>query len=281
MYKPHLSLFLIFASGYASAQAPAEAFECVLDPAKVVKVASPVRGIITKVHVGRGDKVSKGQVLAQMEASVEATSVDLLKLQASDTALIAVEKEQVELSKKSYERADSLRQNSAISEQQLDELRSEYHIQEKELAKAQMDQRVAKMELKRAKAVLALRTIKSPDDGTIIEKQLSGGEFVNENTHIVTLVKLNPLHVETFVPIEHFNAIIPGNTAIVRPAPPFEGELAATITVVDPVFDAASGTFGVRLELPNDDGRLPGGLRCQVSFGDTVSEVSPPVGSIN
>jgi hypothetical protein len=36
--------------------------------------------------------------------------------------------------------------------------------------------------------------------------------------------------------------------------------------VVDPVIDAASGTFGVRLELPNSDYRLPAGLRCKVRF---------------
>ena len=36
--------------------------------------------------------------------------------------------------------------------------------------------------------------------------------------------------------------------------------------MVDRVFDAASGTFGVRLDLPNSDGALPAGQRCIVSF---------------
>ena len=33
------------------------------------------------------------------------------------------------------------------------------------------------------------------------------------------------------------------------------------------MFDAASGTFGVQLDLPNDDGAISGGQRCQVTFG--------------
>ena len=37
--------------------------------------------------------------------------------------------------------------------------------------------------------------------------------------------------------------------------------------VVDRVMDAASGTFGVRLELPNRDLKLPAGLKCTVRFG--------------
>ena len=40
----------------------------------------------------------------------------------------------------------------------------------------------------------------------------------------------------------------------------------ATVTAVDPVVDAASNTFGVRLELPNLDRAVPGGIRCEVSF---------------
>jgi membrane fusion protein (multidrug efflux system) len=38
------------------------------------------------------------------------------------------------------------------------------------------------------------------------------------------------------------------------------------VTIVDQVFDAASGTIGIRLELPNSDYALPAGLKCQVRF---------------
>jgi multidrug efflux pump subunit AcrA (membrane-fusion protein) len=38
------------------------------------------------------------------------------------------------------------------------------------------------------------------------------------------------------------------------------------VTVVDPVVDAASGTIGIRLELPNPGHRLPAGTKCEVRF---------------
>ena len=44
-----------------------------------------------------------------------------------------------------------------------------------------------------------------------------------------------------------------GMSAMVKPEEPIKGEFPAKVTVVDKVVDAASGTFGVRLELPNPD----------------------------
>jgi hypothetical protein len=45
--------------------------------------------------------------------------------------------------------------------------------------------------------------------------------------------------------------------------------------VVDRVFDASSGTFGVRLELPNPNGAIPAGVRCKVEFAKVVKVARP------
>ena len=45
-----------------------------------------------------------------------------------------------------------------------------------------------------------------------------------------------------------------------------DGQYPAKVTIVDGVADAASGTFRVRLGLPNEDYALPSGLKCRVSF---------------
>ena len=44
----------------------------------------------------------------------------------------------------------------------------------------------------------------------------------------------------------------------------------ARVTVVDRVADAASSTFGVRLEIANPGNRIPGGLKCKLRLGDGV-----------
>jgi len=46
------------------------------------------------------------------------------------------------------------------------------------------------------------------------------------------------------------------------------------VTVVDHVLDAASGTFGVRLALPNPDFNLPAGIRCKVLFEMPLGETA-------
>jgi len=50
------------------------------------------------------------------------------------------------------------------------------------------------------------------------------------------------------------------------PEAPVGGAHEARVVIVDRLLDAASGTFGVRLELPNPDYGLYGGLHCRVRF---------------
>jgi len=45
-----------------------------------------------------------------------------------------------------------------------------------------------------------------------------------------------------------------------------QGRYPASVTVVDSIFDAASGMFGVRLEMKNRKASIPGGIRCRVEF---------------
>ena len=50
------------------------------------------------------------------------------------------------------------------------------------------------------------------------------------------------------------------------PEEPIGGTYEARVEVIDRLFDAASGTFGVHLSLSNDSYQLPAGLRCRVRF---------------
>jgi membrane fusion protein (multidrug efflux system) len=72
------------------------------------------------------------------------------------------------------------------------------------------------------------------------------------------------------LPVEQFGQIKMGMSATVVPQAPLNGQYTAIVTVVDRVVDAASGTFRVRLKLPNKDHVLPAGLRCTVEF--TIEE---------
>ena len=67
------------------------------------------------------------------------------------------------------------------------------------------------------------------------------------------------------LPQSAYGRITPGSQARVS----VEGQaqpLIASVKVVDRVIDAASGLFGVRLELPNPGQRIPSGARCTIEF---------------
>ena len=83
---------------------------------------------------------------------------------------------------------------------------------------------------------------------------------------MLKLAQLHPLHVEIIAPVELWGTILEGMEGEVIPEDPVGGVYYARVTIVDRVIDAASGTFGIRLELPNPDYVLPSGLKCRVRF---------------
>ena len=68
------------------------------------------------------------------------------------------------------------------------------------------------------------------------------------------------------VPISRLGNIHKGMKAVVQAQALVEGKFNARVVIVDQVIDAASGTVGVRLELPNPDYLIPAGLKCTVTF---------------
>jgi len=99
----------------------------------------------------------------------------------------------------------------------------------------------------------------------VVKRHFSPGEYVQEDP-IMLLAQIDPLRVEVVVPVELYGRVEVGMIAGVEWEIPTGGPHSATVTIVDPVIDAASGTIGIRLELPNPDYRLPAGTKCSVEF---------------
>ena len=255
------------ASSAATAQ---QAFHCVIDPALVVKVGSPVDGLLKAVHVRRGDIVERNQALAQIEPGVEAATVELNRARAKSTAEIKAQEARLKLARTLLARNVKLFERKVISEERLEERRAAVEISERELARITLQRRLAELELLRSQKILQRLTIRSPIDGVVTLKLLSAGEFVHPQAHIVVLAKLDPLHVEAFLPVALYKLITKGMSATVTPEQPIGGSYIAEVVVVDHVFDPASGTFGVRLALANPGNRLPGGQRCKLVFAGTA-----------
>lgn len=80
------------------------------------------------------------------------------------------------------------------------------------------------------------------------------------------LAKVDPLKVELIAPTEYFGLIERGMVAEIHPEQPANQMFEATVTIVDQLIDPASGSFTVRMELPNPEDRLVGGVNCMASF---------------
>jgi RND family efflux transporter MFP subunit len=257
---------LLAAAVAAPAGAAERRFDCVIDPSEMAKLGSPVAGILSKVLVQRGDAVTRDQKVAELDSSVEAASVAYNQVRANSTAKIDAQQQRVDLAKSRMGRADELIGRKLVTPDKYDELHADLGVAQQDLLAAQQEKQLAQLDLDRASAALNERTIRSPMDGIVTEKKLSAGEFINQDGYVIAVARLDPLHVETFLPVSTYGQVHVGTTANVHPDPPIGGSYKATVIVVDRVFDPSSSTYGVRLELPNPDHTLPGGQRCKVAF---------------
>lgn len=256
------------------AAAEDSSLDCVISPKSSIKLGSPEDGILTEVLVDRGAKVNKGDLIAKLDMEVERLTAEMARLQAQNDVEIRTGHAQVDFRQKEVARLDNLRSRDAVSEKLYDEADIERQLATLSLEANRTEKRMAEVEYERARARLDRRSIRSPVDGVVVDVTMSPGEYAHEQTPLMTIAEIDPLHIECFVPVLRYKTVKTGMLAEVKPEAPVGGIYKAKVTVVDPVFDAASRTFGVRLELPNPDYKLPAGLRCSVRFLNTDSAAS-------
>jgi RND family efflux transporter MFP subunit len=267
LWRPVAALLLL--ALHVPAPRPAFAqggFDCLIEPNAMVAVGFAVDGLVETVTVDRGDLVRAGQVLATLESSVERSAVALAIARSQIESQLKSSRVRLEFGQRRWVRTEELYRKDLVPLKELDEAETQKVLAEIGIVEAAENQRLAELELDRAKAALALRTIRSPFDGVVVERALHPGELVKQGP-VLKLAQLDPLRVEVIVPVAQLGKIGVGMRADVSPEAPVSGVYPAHVKVVDRVVDAASGTFGVRLELPNPDYRLPAGLKCKVRFG--------------
>jgi RND family efflux transporter MFP subunit len=247
--------------------APSE-YDCLIEARQALDIRSPVEGVIETLYVQRGASVKKGQALAALLSGPERAALDLARSRAANEGEIKAAEAKVEITRKKLERAEELVKKNFVSANARDEAEADYRLAVEQLRVAQENRRLAELEVKRAEEVLAQREIKSPVSGIVMEVLLRPGELTSSNQKdpIVKLLQIDPLNVELILPVHAYGRIRPGQRAWVMPEPPVGGKYAARVEVVDPAVDAASGTFGVRLTLPNPDRKIPAGLKCRARF---------------
>jgi RND family efflux transporter MFP subunit len=242
-----------------------ERFDCLIEPLLVIAVGSPVQGVIKSIDVARSDLVSKGQVLAQLNSSVEEASLQQARVRASMDGEIGARMADLQLAKHLLSRTNELYEKKMVSSQQLDEAKAEHEVARMAVRQAQERKSLSQQELQWAKEVVDRRTIVSPIDGVVVEPHAFPGEFVYDNP-IVKIAQIDPLRVEVLIPSDYYGELKPGMSARIYPELGDGKGFAAEVAIVDRMIDTGSSTFGTQLELPNPDHMIPSGQKCEIVF---------------
>jgi RND family efflux transporter MFP subunit len=236
-----------------------------IEPYRIVNIGSQQIGVLATVEIDRGDKVKVGQVVATLQSEVERAAMEAAKYRSEMESGVKARETSKDLAERKRVRLDQLYGEKLIPFSDMDDAETAKMLAETQLRDAQENKRLADFEYKQAVAVVQRTTIRSPVNGVVMERFHHPGERI-ENEPILKIAQMDPLNVEMILPTALYLNIRVGMRAQVTIDPPIGGRYIASVKVVDKVMDAASGTFGVRLELPNPDNRLPAGIKCKVVF---------------
>ena len=251
--------------------ASAQQHECLIEPFQTVEVGSPVSGLLDKVTVKRGDRVTKGQTVAALESRAEQAGVELARYKSELAGPSRSAESKIEFSKKKFLRRKDMAAEKHIPAQERDDAEADFRLAEAELQIAKENRQIAKIEFQQQSSLLNLRTIRSPFDGVVTDQLLYPGEIVETSgtkKTILKLAQLSPLRVRAILSMAWFGKIAIGAGAEVQPEAPVGGKYPARVTAIDRLVDAASGTFLVFLELPNPKLEIPAGIKCKAAFPD-------------
>jgi len=254
---------------FISLQASAAAFDCLIEPMQAIDVSSPVVGLLERVHVRRGDRVSKGQIVATLESRAEQAAAELARFKSRATGPTLSAEGKIEFSQRKFQRRAQMTTEKLMSAQDRDDAEAEFKLAEAELQIAKENRQIAAIEHQQQTSLLNLRTQRSPFDGVVVDQLLYPGDVVEptgSKKTILKLAQLDPLRVHVILPMAAFRKITQGMSAKVTLESPVGGTYSAKVKTVDKLIDAASGTFAVFLEMRNPDLTVPAGVKCKAEF---------------
>jgi len=253
-------------------------FPCLVKPKVIVAVGSPIPGLLTQLTVDQGDTVKEGQVLALLEASIEQTEVEVAKAKAEMEAAITSTQVKAEFSQRKASRARNLTTSSAIASNEFDEAETEQRVTEAAHREALENKFLAQRQLARAEAALALRTIRSPITGLVVERYVAPGELVKDKP-ILQIAQLDPLHVEVLAPLSWLGKVTTGtplsfSLTVGRPALGVTGSPVALGSGVTAVLRSSTKMSASSLPKPSCSLPCPPG---KPSFGAMPTSTREPM----
>jgi RND family efflux transporter MFP subunit len=259
------------------------------------KVSSEVAGIIRDVPVQLGTEVKPGDVLVRIEPRELQLALDraesaLRQTEAqlgidpsqdkhppADNQIASVQQALANRDDavNAHKRAEQLNQRGLLSKVDYDAAETRLKVSEANYQaaldnvrslKAQLQDRRAAFELAQKK--LADAVVRAPVAGAVAERLVQPGEFIRENTQVVTIVQITPLKLKTAIQERHAGVIRAGQVVKFTVEAFPDRAFAGRIAYVSPAVDQATRTFPVEALVDNGDRVLKPGF-----FAKGVAEV--------
>jgi RND family efflux transporter MFP subunit len=236
-------------------------------PNEDVKVSSLVAGRIARLRAAEGDRVSAGQVIAEIE--------DRPYRDQMQQAEAAVEqaKANLENAELSRTRNEDLFKRGIAARKDLEDARTQVSVQQATLRQAEAQLALAELQITRTQ-------VHSPLTGTVVKRFASDGEQVDGTASqpIAEVANLDSVELYGNVPAAYLGRIHVGETLPVTtdaaPGKTFDGRVVAVSSAVDP----ASNLGLVRIRLANPGGvfRLGMFLTAQLAVETHASALVVP-----
>lgn len=202
-------------------------------------------GVLTKVYVKEGQKVSAGQALAKIDDGGLGQQLAQMQIQA-------------DLAKTTFERQKRLWDQKIGSEIQYLQAKSNYEAQQKAIN--QMQQQIGKT------------IVRAPFSGTIDDVITEQGTVVGPGqSQLFRLVNLNSMYIETDVPESYLTNVTEGKTVEVN-FPVLNKNMTAVVRQAGNFINPANRTFKVEVAIPNSDKTIKPNLTAKLKINDYTSE---------
>jgi HlyD family secretion protein len=261
-------------------------------PITKVEVKSKASGIVKKLLVDYGDRVKKGQLLAQLDkieieaqveqskAALEAAQANLKSSQADfERAKVDAEGPDVPLLKRAYDRAVNMAKDGVVSTSALEDAQKNYEmaLNKQNVSKAQVTVLKAKIaqsqanvaqdqaNLKQLEEQLSYTDIISPIDGIVLSRDVQMGDAVSSilvlgssATLVMTLGDTSEVYVKGKVDESDIGKVYLGQRARIKVESFKDKTFDGKVTKISPMGVEKDNvtTFEVRVSIQNPGGEL-------------------------
>jgi RND family efflux transporter MFP subunit len=230
-----------------------------------VDVVSRVAGRLDTVAVKLGDRVTKGQMVAKIEdrelreqINQAVATLDVNK------ANVTQRENDVQVQQNALDRSRASFEKGLIAKQVLEDAEARFSsaVSQLNVAKAQMAQ--TQFRIDELKITLSNTIVLSPTDGFVSRRNLDPGGFAGTTTVILSVVDISTVRMVANLVEKGFRRVTPGVAAVVT-VDTFPGEeFSGQVSRVAPVFDPATRTAQMEIEVPNPGFRLKPGMYARV-----------------